>query len=196
MSTKKLIIGITGATGTIFGVRMLEVLKGLDVETHLVVSKWGARTLSIETDYDLVQLKNMATATYAPGDQTAVISSGSFTSTGMVIAPCSMKTLSAIAHGQGDNLINRAADVVLKERRKLVLMVRETPMSEIHLENMLKLSQMGVVIYPPLPGFYNHPKSLKDMVDFIVMRVLDQFGFHLDLVKRWEGEISSPIKSA
>lgn len=175
---------------------MLEVLKGLDVETHLVVSKWGARTLSIETDYDLVQLKNMATATYAPGDQTAVISSGSFTSTGMVIAPCSMKTLSAIAHGQGDNLINRAADVVLKERRKLVLMVREAPMSEIHLENMLKLSQMGVVIYPPLPGFYNHPKSLKDMVDFIVMRVLDQFGFHLDLVKRWEGEISSPIESA
>lgn len=196
MSTKKLIIGITGATGTIFGVRMLEVLKGLDVETHLVVSKWGARTLSIETDYDLIQLKKMATATYAPGDQTAVISSGSFTSTGMVIAPCSMKTLSAIAHGQGDNLINRAADVVLKERRKLVLMVRETPMSEIHLENMLKLAQMGVVIYPPLPGFYNHPKSLEDMVDFIVMRVLDQFGFHLDLVKRWEGEISSPIKSA
>ena len=192
---QRLIIGITGATGTIFGIRMLEVLKASDVETHLIVSKWGARTLALETDYNLRQLKDLATATYAPGDMGAVISSGSFTTHGMVIAPCSMKTLSAIAHGQSDNLINRAADVVLKERRKLVLMAREAPLSEIHLENMLKLARLGVVIYPPLPGFYNRPGSLENMVDHIVMRVLDQFGLHLDLVERWGGKISSPVES-
>lgn len=189
---QRLIIGITGATGTIFGIRMLEVLKASDIETHLIISKWGARTLALETNYNLGQLKDLATATYPPGDMGAVISSGSFTTHGMVIAPCSMKTLAAIAHGQGDNLINRAADVVLKERRKLVLMAREAPLSEIHLENMLKLSRLGVVIYPPLPGFYNHPESLENMVDHIVMRVLDQFGLHVDLVERWGGKISPP----
>ena len=195
LETKRLIIGMTGATGTIFGVRMLEILQGLDVETHLIVSKWGARTLAYETDYDLDRLKEMATAAYAPGDQGAAVSSGSFTTEGMVIAPCSMKTLSAIAHGQGDDLINRAADVVLKERRKLVLMAREAPLSEIHLENMLKLSRMGVIIYPPMPGFYNHPRTLDDLVDHIVMRVLDQFGLHLDLTKRWTGNMSTPVES-
>ena len=196
LDTKRLIIGITGATGTIFGVRMLEILQGSDVETHLIVSKWGARTLAYETDYDLDRVKEMATAAHAPGDQGAAVSSGSFTTEGMVIAPCSMKTLSAIAHGQGDNLINRAADVVIKERRKLVLMVREAPLSEIHPENMLKLSRMGVLIYPPMAGFYNHPRTLGDMVDHIVMRVLDQFGLHLDLAERWTGDMSTPVESA
>ena len=137
----------------------------------------------------------MATAAYAPGDQGAAVSSGSFTTEGMVIAPCSMKTLSAIAHGQGDDLINRAADVVLKERRKLVLMVREAPLSEIHLENMLKLSRMGVIIYPPMAGFYNHPETLDDLVNHIVMRVLDQLGLHLDLAKRWTGNMSTLVES-
>ena len=196
LETKRLIIGITGATGTIFGIRMLEVLQGSEVETHLIVSKWGAQTLAHETDYDLGRLKKMATAAYAPGDQAAAVASGSFTTAGMVIAPCSMKTLSAIAHGQGDDLINRAADVVLKERRKLVLMPREAPLSEIHLENMLKLSRIGVVIFPPVAGFYSLPESLEDMVDHIVMRVLDQFGFHLDLAKRWNGRLSPSIESA
>jgi len=170
---------------------MLEILQGSDVETHLIVSKWGARTLAYETDYDLDRVKEMATAVYAPGDLGAAVSSGSFTTAGMVIAPCSMKTLSAIAHGQGDNLINRCADVALKERRRLVLMVREAPLSEIHLENMLKLSRMGVVIFPPMAGFYNHPSTLADMVDHIVMRVLDQFGFHFDLAERWTGRMPS-----
>ncbi len=196
LETKRLIIGITGATGTIFGVRMLEILQGSDVETHLIVSKWGARTLAYETDYDLDRVKKMATAAYAPGDQGAPVSSGSFTTEGMVIAPCSMKTLSAIAHGQGDDLINRAADVVLKERRKLVLMVREAPLSEIHLENMLKLSRMGVIIHPPIAGFYNHPRTLDDLVNHIVMRVLDQLGLHLDLAERWTGNMSTLVESA
>lgn len=190
MQSKRLIVAITGATGTIFGIRLLEILQGSDVETHLIVSKWGARTLEHETEYSLEALKGLATFTYAPGDQSAPVSSGSFLTDGMVIAPCSMKTVSAIACGQGDNLINRAADVVLKERRKLVLLPREAPFNDIHLENMLRLSRMGVVIFPPVPGFYNHPKTLDEMINHIVMRVLDQFGLHLDLMERWGGQLS------
>src|ERR671929_669718 len=152
----RLIVGITGATGTIFGVRVLQMLHGSGVETHLVVSKWAARTLAHETPYALEELQQMATQHYPLGNQGAAISSGSFVTLGMVVIPCSMRTLSAIAHGAGDNLIHRAADVVLKERRKLVLLVREAPLNDIHLENMLKLSRMGVVIAPPLPAFYSH----------------------------------------
>jgi len=132
-------------------------------------------------------VKGLATCTYSDSDQGAAISSGSFITDGMVVAPCSMRSLAAIANGQGDNLIHRAADVILKERRKLALMIRESPLNDIHLENMLKLSRMGVVVIPPLPAFYNHPKSLDDMINHIVMRVLDQFGLHIDPVKRWEG---------
>ncbi|PYS31651.1 MAG: phenolic acid decarboxylase [Acidobacteria bacterium] len=171
----KLIVGITGATGTIFGVRLLQVLKDAGVESHLVLSKWGARTL----------------VAYPDSDQGAVISSGSFVTDGMIVAPCSMRTLAAIAHGQGDNLIHRAADVILKERRKLVLLVREAPFSDIHLENMLKLSRMGVVITPPAPAFYNHPQTLDDMINHIVMRTLDQFGMHLDASTRWDGMMTT-----
>ena len=183
----KLIVGITGATGTIFGVRLLELLKDSAVESHLVVSKWGARTLVHETPHSVDYVKGLASCSYADSDQGAAISSGSFVTDGMVIAPCSMRTLAAIAHGQGDNLIHRAADVVLKERRKLVLMVRESPFNDIHLENMLKLSRMGVVIIPPVPAFYNHPQNLDEMINHIVMRALDQFGLHLDPVNRWDG---------
>src|SRR5687767_6798030 len=143
---QRLIVGITGATGTIFGVRILQLLHGSGVETHLVVSKWAGRTLAHETPYSLKEIQELATQSYASGDQGAAISSGSFVTLGMVIAPCSMRTLAAIAHGLGDNLIHRAADVILKERRKLVLVVRESPFNEIHLENMLKLARMGVVI--------------------------------------------------
>lgn len=183
----RLIVGITGATGTIFGVRLLQMLHGSGVETHLVVSKWAARTLAHETPHSLQYVQDLATQSYGIGAQGAAISSGSFVTMGMVIAPCSMRTLAAIAHGIGDNLIHRAADVVLKERRKLVLVVRESPFSEIHLENMLKLARMGVVILPPVPAFYNNPQNLDDMINHITMRVIDQFDIHLDVMNRWDG---------
>ena len=183
----RLIVGITGATGTIFGVRVLQMLHGSGVETHLVMSKWAQRTLTHETSFSIKQVQELATQSYGSGDQGAAISSGSFVTLGMVIAPCSMRTLAAIAHGLGDNLVHRAADVVLKERRKLVLVVRESPFSEIHLENMLKLARMGVVILPPVPAFYNHPQSLDDMINHVAMRVVDQFDIHLDVMNRWDG---------
>ncbi|HYK87703.1 MAG TPA: UbiX family flavin prenyltransferase [Acidobacteriota bacterium] len=188
---KKLIVAITGATGSIFGVRILQVLRSLEVESHLVLSKWGAHTLTHETSFTVGQLERLASATYKERDLGAAISSGSFTTDGMIVAPCSSRTLSAIAHGHGDNLIHRAADVVLKERRKLVLVVRESPLSDIHLENMLKLSRMGAVIIPPVPAFYSHPETVKDIVDHIVMRVLDQVGIRLDLARRWDGAMSA-----
>jgi 4-hydroxy-3-polyprenylbenzoate decarboxylase len=192
---ERLIVGITGATGTIFGVRLLEALRGANVETHLVMSKWAARTLAHETAYSLEQVQALADHTYAPGNQGAAISSGSYLSRGMIVAPCSMRSLAAIATGQGDNLLHRAADVILKERRKLVLMVRESPLNDIHIENMLKLSRMGVVILPPVPAFYNHPNTLDDMINHIVMRALDQFEIHVDAARRWDGEMSVNGKS-
>jgi len=185
---------MTGATGTIFGVRLLQMLHGSGVETHLVMSKWAARTLIHETDYTAEQVQALATQTYSHGDQGAAISSGSFLTLGMVVLPCSMGTLAAIAHGLADNLIHRAADVILKERRKLVLVVRESPLHEIHLENMLKLSRMGVVILPPMPAFYNHPQNLDDMVNHVTMRVLDQFDIHLDVMNRWDGSMLTSSK--
>ena len=192
----RLIVGITGATGTIFGVRLLQMLHGSGIETHLVMSKWGARTLLHETEFTVEQVQRMATQSYPVGDQGAAISSGSFLTQGMVIAPCSMGTLGAIANGLVDNLIHRAADVVLKERRKLVLVVRESPFNEIHLENMLKLARMGVVILPPMPAFYNHPQSLDDMVNHVAMRVVDQFDIHLDVMNRWDGVLLDQKRSA
>src|SRR5919202_2173338 len=183
----KLIVGITGATGTIFGVRLLQMLQGSGVEPHLEVSHWAARTLAHETPYTLEELQQMATRHYPLGNQGAAISSGSFVTLGMVVVPCSMRTLAAIAHGAGDNLIHRAADVVLKERRRLVLVVRETPLSDIHLGNMLKLSRMGVTILPPVPAFYNRPQTLDDMVSHVALPTLDQFDLHLDVVSRWDG---------
>ena len=183
----RLIVGITGATGTIFGIRLLQMLHGSGVETHLVLSKWASRTLVHETSHSVKEVQDLATESYGVTDQGAAISSGSFVTMGMVIAPCSMRTLAAIAHGLGDNLIHRAADVILKERRKLVLVVRESPFNEIHLENMLKLARMGVVILPPVPAFYNNPQNLDDMVNHITMRVIDQFDIHLDVMNRWDG---------
>lgn len=188
---RRLIVGITGATGVIFGVRLLHLLQGSEVETHLVMSRWATRTLIHETPYTAQQVQQMATYSYSPHDQGAAISSGSFLTKGMVVVPCSMRTLAAIAHGQSDNLIHRAADVILKERRKLVLVVREAPLNDIHLENMLKLSRMGVVILPPVPAFYNHPQTIDDIVNHIVMRILDQFDIHLDVMARWEGIMST-----
>ena len=183
----KIVVGITGATGSVFGVRALQILKDAGVETHLVMSKWGARTLLHETPHTVDYVKSLATIAYSDSDQGAPISSGSFLTDGMIVVPCSVRTLAAIANGHGDNLVHRAADVILKERRKLVLMVRETPLSDIHLENMLKLSRMGVVITPPMPAFYNTPQNLDDVVNHIVMRALDSLGVHVDVASRWEG---------
>jgi 4-hydroxy-3-polyprenylbenzoate decarboxylase len=185
----RVIIGITGATGTIYGVRLLERLRESGVETHLVISRWGARTLLHETPYTREQVEALATVAYAPGDMGASISSGSFQTDGMIIAPCSAKSLAGIAHGYGDNLIHRAADVVLKERRKLILAVREAPLSAIHLENMLTLSRMGAMVMPPLPAFYNHPRTIDDIVDYTVARLLDQFGLEVSGAERWVGEM-------
>jgi 4-hydroxy-3-polyprenylbenzoate decarboxylase len=185
----KVIVAITGATGVIYGVRLLERLREAAVETHLVVSRWGARTLLHETPYSREHVESLATVSYRPGDMGAAISSGSFRTDGMIIAPCSAKSLAAIAHGFGENLIHRAADVILKERRKLVLVIREAPLSDIHLDNMLRLSRMGAVMLPPMPAFYNHPRTIDDIVDHTVSRVLDQFGLQASGVERWSGEM-------
>jgi 4-hydroxy-3-polyprenylbenzoate decarboxylase len=191
----RLIVGITGATGVIYGVRLLERLRDAGVETHLVISRWGARTLTHETPYSREQVEAMAHTSYPPADMGAAISSGSFQTAGMIVVPCSAKTLAGIANGFGDGLIHRAADVVLKERRKLLLAVREAPLSDIHLENMLKLSRMGVVISPPLPAFYTRPNSIDEMVDHSVSRILDQLGIHLD-TDRWSGEMASAVRDS
>ncbi len=186
---RKLIVGITGATGAIFGVRMLQALRAADVETHLVLSKWGMQTIEHETGLTNAQLHDMASVVHGSGNMAATVSSGSFHTDGMVIVPCTMRTLAAVAHGYGEGLVHRAADVVLKERRKLVIVARETPLSEIHLENMLKLARMGVTILPPMPAFYNKPESVDDIVDHIVARVLDQFDIPAEFAKRWDGKL-------
>lgn len=186
---QRLVVGMTGSTGAIFGVRLLEALADTDCETHLVVSKWAQQTVEHETSLSMADLRALATETYGASDMGAKVSSGSFHTDGMVVVPCSMRTTAAIAHGNGDHLVHRAADVILKERRKLVLVARETPLNDIHLENLLKLSRMGVTILPPMPAFYNQPKTLDDMVNHIVMRILDQFGISRDLMKRWDGKV-------
>lgn len=186
---KRLIVGITGATGAIFGIRLLEALQDTDVETHLVLSKWAMQTIVHETRSSLEQVRALASVVHDPANMGASISSGSFVTDGMVIIPCSMRTVAAIAQGVGDHLIHRAADVVLKERRRLLLVARETPLSDLHLENLLKLSRMGVTIMPPVPAFYNHPQTLDDMVDHIVARVLDQFGVSARFARRWDGKM-------
>lgn len=183
----RLIVGITGASGAIFGIRTLEVLKVLGVETHLILSKWARATITHETRCSLENVEGLASVVHHSDDQAAPISSGSFKTDGMIVAPCSMKTLAAIRAGFGDTLICRAADVILKERRKLVLLARESPFSEIHLENMLALSRMGTVVFPPVPAFYNNPETVDDIVNHIVGRMLDQFGLEMPGLRRWTG---------
>jgi flavin prenyltransferase len=184
----RLIVAMTGATGAPLGVRLLETLRDQDdVETHLVLSRWARSTLELETPYSVRQVTKLADVVYAAGDQAAAISSGSFLTDGMVIVPCSMKTLAGIRAGYAEGLIGRAADVCLKERRRLVLVPRETPLSEVHLENMLALSRMGAIVLPPVPAFYTQPASLGDVVDHLVARILDQFGLPGPPVKRWTG---------
>jgi 4-hydroxy-3-polyprenylbenzoate decarboxylase len=186
-----LIVALTGATGMIYGVRMLEILRTAGVPSHLVMSKWAIQTLLQETAWTVDAVKGLATEVHNVEDYGAVISSGSFVTRGMAVAPCSMRTLAAISTGSGTNLIHRAADVVLKERRKLVLVPREAPLSDIHLEHMLRLSRMGTVIFPPVPAFYQRPGSIDDLVDHTVMRILDQFDLHLDAAGRWNGRMQA-----
>jgi 4-hydroxy-3-polyprenylbenzoate decarboxylase len=185
---KKLVIGITGASGALYGVRMLEILRDIGgIETHLMISEAGVMSMHHELDLKRKDVEQLADVVHNVRDIGACVASGSFQNEGMVIAPCSMKTLASVAHGMCDNLITRAADVMLKERRKLVLMVRETPFNRAHLRNMTAVTEMGGIIYPPLPALYQRPQSIAEMVDHTVGRVLDQFGIEHDLVPRWAG---------
>lgn len=187
---KRLIIGISGASGVIYGVRMLEVLRGVpDIETHLIMSNAARQTLALETDLQLRDVQSLADVVHDVRDIAASISSGSFKTAGMVILPCSMKTLSGIVHSYTDNLLTRAADVVLKERRRLVLCVRETPLHLGHLRMMTTAAELGAIVMPPVPAFYHRPQTLQDIVDQTVNRVIDQFDIEIsqDLFTRWDG---------
>ncbi len=182
---RRIVVGITGATGPILGIRFLEALGALGVESHLVLSDWAERTIKLETSYSVPEVRGLAGTFYPNGNLAAPISSGSFLADGMVIIPCSMHTLAAVAHGLGDKLITRAADVTLKERRKLVVVPRETPLNAIHLRNMLTLSEMGAAVVPPMLAFYHHPETCDDFIRHIVARVLDQLGIENDLTIQW-----------
>jgi 4-hydroxy-3-polyprenylbenzoate decarboxylase len=184
---RRLVIGISGASGAIYGVRMLEILKGSGIETHLVMSRSAEMTLAYETDYKARDIKKLASVTHPIGDIGASISSGSFPTMGMVIAPCSIKTMSEIACGVTSTLLSRAADVVLKEKRRLVLAVRETPLHGGHLRTMTALFDMGAIIAPVVPAFYNKPQTIDDIVNHTVGRLLDLFGIDTGMVKRWQG---------
>ena len=192
----RLIVGLSGASGVIYGVRLLETLRSLPVESHLVMTKAAELTLSYETSLKPAQVRALADVAYPPGDVGAAIASGSFSTMGMVVAPCSIRSMSEIALGTTASLLTRAADVVLKERRRLVLMVRETPLHSGHLRNLLQLSDMGAIIAPPVPAFYARPESLDQMVDHTIGRVLDLFGLDSGRVKRWgEGEMGPKVVS-
>ena len=184
---KKLIVGISGASAAIYGIRLLEVLKETDVETHLVVTSAARKIILMETNFKVEEVEAMADHVYDIDDIGAAIASGSFKTNGMVIIPCSIKSLSAIANSYGANLLLRAADVTLKERRRLVAVVRETPLHRGHLQLMLRLTDMGAIIFPPLPAFYHRPRTVEDIVDHTVGRVLDLFDVDHALFKRWSG---------
>lgn len=193
---KRLIVGLSGASGVILGVRLLEILKPLDVEVHLVMSRAAEQTLACETDLKRDHVRKLADVVHPINDIAASISSGSFRTLGMVIIPCSVRTMSEIACGTTTTLLTRAADVILKERRKLVLVVRETPFHLLHLRNMVSLAEAGAIIAPPLPAFYNMPKSVDDIVDHTCGRVLDLFDIEAGVVKRWRGAQQKAFKRA
>src|SRR5215510_4898317 len=186
-ATARLIVGISGASGTIYGVRMLELLHKTDIETHLVMSRSAEMTLAYETDFKPKDVRALASISHPIADIGATISSGSFPTMGMVIVPCSIRTMSEIATGVTSTLLTRAADVALKERRRVVLAVRETPLHGGHLRTMTKLADMGAVIAPIMPAFYNRPKTIDDIINHTVGRLLDQFGIETQVVKRWQG---------
>ena len=186
---RRLVVGISGASGTIYGIRMLELLRETDIETHLVMSKSAELTLAYETDYKPKDVRALATVNHPNADIGATISSGSFQTIGMVVAPCSIKTMSEIATGVTSALMSRAADVVLKERRRLVLALRETPLHGGHLRTMTQLADMGAIIAPVMPAFYNRPTTIDDIINHTVGRLLDLFGIETSVVRRWQGGI-------
>lgn len=181
----EIVIGISGASGSMYGIRLLEILSKMDIVTHLVITKAARQIIEIETDYSVIEIEDLASRVYMEGEFTAPIASGSHRFAGMIVAPCSMKTLGEIAGGMSDNLLGRAADVCLKEKRKLVLMPRETPLSQIHLENMLKLERAGAIILPACPGFYSRPRSIDDLINSMAGRALDLIGIDNEVYKRW-----------
>ena len=183
----RLVIAITGSSGVIYGIRMLETLKKLGVESHLIMSEWGARNVKIETDFTVDYVRSLPSKVHEDDNLAAPVSSGSFKTDGMAVVPCSMKTLASIANGFDDSLVSRAAGVCLKEQRKLVVVPSETPLSKIHLDNMTKLADAGATIVPAMPGFYFRPKTMDDLVNHIVGKVLDQFGIEHGLFRRWGG---------
>jgi flavin prenyltransferase len=186
-ATCRLVVGVSGASGAIYGVRLLERARTLGVQTHLVATPAGVLNAHHELGLDRTALEALASKSYAPGDIGACVASGSFDATAMVVAPCSMRTLAAIAHGLGDNLLTRAADVTLKERRRLLLLVRETPFNLAHLRNMTAVTEMGAIVFPPLPAFYHRPQSIDEMVDDSIERVLALLGVDAAAPKAWQG---------
>jgi 4-hydroxy-3-polyprenylbenzoate decarboxylase len=192
---KKFVVGITGATGVIYGVRLLEVLHDLDIESHVVISEAAKQNIAIETDIAIEDVEKLATKLYHPKNMAASISSGSFKTDGMVVVPCTIKTLSGIANSYNDNLITRAADVMLKEKRRLVLVVRETPLHRGHLELMTRIADLGGILLPPVPAFYHYPKKIEDLIDHIVGKILDLMNIDHNLFQRWQGEETDDILS-
>lgn len=189
-----LIVALTGATGMYYGIDLLRALKELNIETHLILSEWAERVITMETDTTVDEVRDLADVVYGINDMAAPVSSGSFRTRGMIVAPCTIKTLSGIANSYTDNLIIRAADVCLKENRKLVLMVRETPLHSGHLDLMGRAMNMGATILPPVPAFYHRPESVQDMINQSVGKVLDQFGIDHNLFQRWSGEMPAKKK--
>jgi flavin prenyltransferase len=184
-SGSRFVIGISGASGVVYGIRVLEILKSMSIETHVILSTWGLKNIEIETGKTVEYVSSLSTKLYSNDSLAAPMSSGSFIHTGMIIVPCSMKTLASIANGHDDTLISRAAGVTLKESRRLVVVPRETPISRIHLINMLNLCDAGAIILPAMPGFYHNPVSLKDIIDQLVGKILDQFYIKHNLTRRW-----------
>lgn len=191
---KRLLVGISGASGAIYGIRLLELLKDTDIETHLVISRAARTTLAYETNVSLADVQALATVTYPEQDIGAACSSGSFKTVGMIIAPCSIKTMSEIAAGTTSNLVSRAADVCLKERRRVVLMLRETPLHLGHIRSMAAVTEQGAIVYPPVPAFYARPQTLDEMIDHTLGRVLDLFDIDIGTVRRWSGDARKTAK--
>lgn len=189
---RRLIVGITGASGTIYGIRLLELLRATDIETHLIMSRAGQTALAAETSLKVADVEALADVVHANTDLGAACSSGSFRNLGMIVAPCSVKTMGEIATGVTANLISRAADVALKERRRVVLMLRETPLHLGHIRSMAAVTEVGAIVYPPVPAFYAQPKSLEEMIDHTLGRVLDLFDVDIGKVRRWSGDKRRP----
>jgi 4-hydroxy-3-polyprenylbenzoate decarboxylase len=187
LAAKRLLIGISGASGAIYGVRLLELMKDSGIETHLIISRAARLTLAHETDISVADVEALATVVYPEQDVGAACSSGSFRTLGMIVAPCSIKTMGEIATGTTTNLVSRAADVCLKERRRVVLMLRETPLHLGHIRSMAAVTEAGAIVYPPVPAFYARPASLEDMIDHTLGRVLDLFDIEIGTVRRWSG---------